>query len=141
MLKKVTYPYKKLKILASSTEGLVYTQNLVENMLTRYQRYVEKMEVYNLYEMRKLNFDDYDAIIHSGSLMYYRYPLKCVSVKEIDYQYSSSKIFENLFKDGYDRSRIEKLKRIVSVFGDSELGDIDNFIEKMCFRYGTNYQN
>ena len=141
MMKKVTYPYHKLRLVACSTEGLVYTQNMIENMLTRYQRYIETAESYNLYEMRKLDFSDYDALIHSGNLMYYRYPLKTVSVREIDYRETSSKIFDSLFKHGYDRSRVETLKKILNVHQLSEIGDVDSFIEKMCFRYGRDYDS
>ena len=141
MLKKVTYPYRKLRLVACSTEGLVYTQNMIENILSRYQRYIASAEAYDLYEMRKLDFSKYDALIHSGWLMYYRYPLKAVSVKEIDYQYSSSKIFDSLFKDGYDRSRIEELKKMLHVFPETDLGDIDSFVEKMSFRYGVDYKS
>ena len=69
MLKKVTYPYRKLRLVACSTEGLVYTQNMIESILSRYQRYIASAEAYVLYEMRKLDFSKYDALIHSGWLM------------------------------------------------------------------------
>ncbi len=141
LFKKVTYPYKKLKLLACSTEGLVYTQNMIENMLSRFGRYIESIESYNLYEMRKLDFNRYDALVHSGNLMYYRYPLKPVSVREVDYSNDSSKIFDSLFKYGYDRSRIEELKKILNVLPDTQISDVDEFIEKMCYRYGKDYDS
>ncbi|MBP5278842.1 MAG: helix-turn-helix domain-containing protein [Erysipelotrichaceae bacterium] len=141
MLKKVSYPYHKLRLLACSTEGLVYTQNMIESLLTRQQRYIEKADAYNLYEMRKLDFSEYDMVIHSGSLMYYRYPLRTVSLRETDYQETSTRLFESLFKYGYDRSRPQQLKQILSVHTDTEVGDVDSFIEKMCFRYGKDYDS
>ena len=141
LFKKVTYPYKKLKLLACSTEGLVYTQNMIENMLNRFDRYIESIESYNLYEMRKLDFSKYDALVHSGNLMYYRYPLKAVSVREVDYRNDSSEIFDSLFKYGYDRSRLEELKKIMNVHPDTQISDVDEFIEKMCYRYGKDYES
>ncbi|MBO7698240.1 MAG: hypothetical protein J6S38_04290, partial [Erysipelotrichaceae bacterium] len=141
MLKKVSYPYHKLRLLACSTEGLVYTQNMIENLLSRNQRYIETADAYNLYEMRKLDFSEYDMVIHSGSLMYYRYPLRTVSLRETDYQETSTRLFESLFKYGYDRSRPQQLKQIISVHTDTDVGDVDSFIEKMCFRYGKDYES
>ncbi|MCR4855976.1 MAG: helix-turn-helix domain-containing protein [Erysipelotrichaceae bacterium] len=141
MLKKVTYPYKRLRLLACSTEGLVYTQNMIENMISRFRRYIDVIEAYNLYEMRKLDFGNYDALIHSGSLMYYRYPLKSVSVREVDYRNTSSEIFDSLFKYGYDRSRLEQLKKILSIYPDSDIRNVESFIERMCYRYGKDYES
>ena len=141
MLKKVTYPYNKLRLLACSTEGLVYTQNMIDNLLSRNRQYIESAEAYNLYEMRKLDFSKYDTVIHSGTLMYYRYPLRTVSLRETDYQETSSRLFESLFKFGYDRSRPEQLKKIINVHSVADIDDVDSFIEKMCFRYGKDYDS
>ena len=141
MLKKVTYPYNKLRLLACSTEGLVYTQNMIENLMLRNKQYIETADAYNLYEMRKLDFSKYDTVIHSGSLMYYRYPLRTVSLRETDYRETSSRLFDTLFKFGYDRSRPEQLKKIISVHTDVDIGDVDSFVEKMCFRYGRDYDS
>ena len=141
MLKKVTYPYNKLRLLACSTEGLVYTQNMIENLLLRNQQYIETADAFNLYEMRKLDFSKYDTVIHSGTLMYYRYPLRTVSLRETDYQETSSRLFESLFRFGYDRSRPQQLKQIIDVHTDADVGDVDSFIEKMCFRYGRDYDS
>ena len=141
MFKRVTYPYHKLRLLACSTEGLVYTQNMIDVMMSRHQQYIESADAYNLYEMRKLDFSKYDTVIHSGSLMYYRYPLRTVSMLETDYQDTSKRLFELLFKQGYDRSRPEQLKKIMNVHTDVAIDDVDSFIEKMCFRYGSDYNS
>jgi len=136
MLKKVTYPYRKLRLLACSTEGLVYTQNMVENLLSHYQRYIATAESYNLYEMRKVDFSKYDAVVHSGSLMYYRYPLRTVSLREIDYRNTSSGVFDKLFKLGYDRTRLEEIRSFLNIYPDTQIRDVSSFIEKMTYRYG-----
>ena len=86
IMKRIVYPYRKMRLLITATEGLVYSQNLKENLIRKYGDYISDAEVYNLYEMRKLDFNNYDAVVHSGNLMYYAYPLKSIGYDEIDYR-------------------------------------------------------
>ena len=140
LLKKVTYPYKKMRLAVTSTEGLVYSQHLAEAFHERYEKYIQSIEVYNLYEMRKLNFADYDAIVHSGFVLYYNYPVPLVDFKELDYE-GNSDVFESVFKEGYDRSEIEEIKKVMKIHPDTNISSIDNFVEALSYRYADNDVN
>ena len=137
ILKKVTYPYKKRRIMVTATEGLVYGQHMKENLLRSYGKYIDNIDVYNLYEMRKVNFNDYDAMLHSGHLIYYVYPLKSVIFNELDYQNNQNALFSELFKDGYDRTRITEIKKILNIYQNVRIDSIDMFMENLAFRYGN----
>ena len=140
LLKKVTYPYKKKRLAVTSAEGLVYSQHLSENIGERYSRYIEKLDVYNLYEMRKVNFDDYDAIVHCGMVLYYAYPLPVVDMRELDYYKQGANFFESVFKDGYDRKEINTIKSIMNIHTGTNISSINSFVEALSYRYGVSVE-
>lgn len=141
LMKRIMYPYHKMRFVVTATEGLVYSQGLKENLNQKYGNFIEKIDVYNLYEMRKINFNDYDALIHSGNLMYYQYPLKTITYDEIDYQKDEDKELREFLKQGYDRNRIEKIKTFIHVKKDIAVDNLDYFIESILYRYCNSESN
>ena len=139
LFKKITYAYHKYRLAVTSTHGLVYSQNLSENLQELFGPYIEKIDVFNLYEMRKIDFSDYDALLHAGPLEYYAYPLKLVHLRELDYQDRNWRMFNELFRYGYDRQRLEEIKKITHVYDGSNIDDLPHFIEALSYRYGADH--
>ena len=135
ILKRVVYPYRKLRLAVTSTEGLVYSQQIAESMNELFGDYIEKTDVFNLYEMRKLNFEDYDALVHAGFMLYYNYPLPLVRYYELDYNRKSGDLFDKLFIHGYDRSELERIKSKLNIFEHQQIKDINSFVEALSYRY------
>ncbi len=135
ILKKVVYPYRKLRLLVTTTEGLVYSQHIAESLMDLFGNYVEKADIYNLYEMRKVNFDDYDAVVHSGVILYYNYPLPIVAYQELDYDRNPGELFDRLFIHGFDRSELERIKSQMNIYERQQIKDITSFVEALSYRY------
>lgn len=137
VFKRITYSYKKLRLMVTSTEGLVYSQQMKEYFLDKFSDYIANVDVYNLYEMRKLNFDDYDFVVHSGFILYYNYPVPAVGFHELDYESNSEvMLFEQMFITGYDRRIVEFLIETMNIISNTNISDVDNFIEALSYRYG-----
>ena len=136
ILKKVVYPYHKQRLAVTTTEGLVYSQHVAESLLELFPNYIEKADVFNLYEMRKVNFDDYDAIIHSGFVLYYNYPLPLVAYRELDYSQMAGDLYDNLLRFGFERSELERVKKTINIYEDEKIRDISAFVESLSYRYG-----
>ena len=141
LLKKVIYPYKKLRLAVSGTEGLVYSQHISESLLDINSYFIESVDVFNLYEMRKVNFDNYDALVHSGNILYYKYPLPLVNYRELDYNRDAGEMFEKLFRYGFDQSEMNRIKQVMNINTGERIRDHISFIEALSYRYGTSSEN
>ncbi|MBQ6335055.1 MAG: HTH domain-containing protein [Erysipelotrichaceae bacterium] len=135
LFKKIFYPYNKLSLAITTTEGLVYSQHIRETLAEQYSQYIRKIDIFNLYEMRRVNFDDYDAIVHSGFILYYNYPLPIVGYRELDYNRPSDSLFDKLFKNGFDRRELNRVKELLKVYPEQRINDIDGFVEALSYRY------
>ncbi|MBR4471931.1 MAG: HTH domain-containing protein [Erysipelotrichaceae bacterium] len=135
LLKKVVYPYKKLRLAVSTTDGLVYSQHVAESLSELYGSYIEKVDVFNLYEMRKVNFDDYDALVYSGAILYYSYPLPIVAYQELDYNRQGGDIFNRLFINGFDRSELYRIRELLNIYENERVREIESFVEALSYRY------
>lgn len=124
ILKKVVYPYHKQRLAVTTTEGLVYSQHVAESLLELFPNYIEKADVFNLYEMRKVSFDDYDAVIHSGFVLYYNYPLPLIAYRELDYSQIAGDLYDNLLRFGFERSELERVKKTINIYEDEKIRDI-----------------
>ena len=137
MLKKVKYPYKKKRLAVTSNEGLVYTQHIAELLMEKYGEFIENIKAYNLYELRGVDFDTLDAVIHCGSALYYAYPVPLARFHELDYEEQADEsLFNDLFLDGYGQWRMTKLKSIIQIHENTRIRDSDSFIEAVSYRYG-----
>ena len=87
--------------------------------------------------MRKLNFDDYDFVVHSSFILYYNYPVPVVGFHELDYESNSEvMLFEQMFITGYDRRIVEFLIETMNIISNTNISNVDNFIEALSYRYG-----
>ncbi len=141
LLKKIVYPYKKLSLAAVSTEGIIYTQHVAESLCERFSQFINKVDVFNLYEMRKVNFEDYDAIVSANSIFYYYYPIPIVSYKELDYDREPGELFDSLFRYGFDRSELERIKKQMAIHENVKIGQIPHFVEALSYRYGKSAED
>ena len=87
--------------------------------------------------MRRINFEDYDAIVFSWGSLYLTYPLPFI-------KYGSPKtepnhrqrMFRELFNKGFSRQRIEQIKSMVHCCEDFEISDYPSCLQALCFKYG-----
>ena len=85
ILKNVKYQYSRLHLALSSMQGRIVGKNLRQGIVNKYAHYVSEIDVYDLYEMRRVNFEDYDAIlIHGEDKLYFNYPCKVVAYEALD---------------------------------------------------------
>ncbi len=139
LFKRIAYPYRKLRLAVCTAQGLVYSQHISESLMELYGNYIKGVGVYNLYEMRKINFDNYDALVYSGPMLYYVYPLPFVRYQELDYERVSGELFDKLFKSGFDDRELQRIKAIMNIYVQETIRDVDSFIEALSFRYGIDH--
>lgn len=138
MLGKIPYDHKKLNLVVFSTEGRTTAELIREDLLEQWNNYIEKADVFNLYEMRKINFSDYDAALSSWDVAYYKYPLPLVSYKETDIAQSKTNLFKDLFIKCYDESLINRLCRISQIYEKVSMPDYMTLIRTLAQKYSDN---
>ena len=137
ILGKIEYSYKKQRLATVSTDSKAIAELMREEVNKHFGSYVEKNDVFELYEMRRINFEDYDAIVFSWGSLYLTYPLPFI-------KYGSPKtepnhrqrMFRELFNKGFSRQRIEQIKSMVHCCEDFEISDYPSCLQALCFKYG-----
>ncbi|MBQ1342422.1 MAG: HTH domain-containing protein, partial [Erysipelotrichaceae bacterium] len=93
IINKIDFLYHKRNIIACSTNGLVSAQMLREKLLNDYGKYINTVEVYNFYELRKLDLTGYEVVMDSSMTMYNHYNTKVISYTNPDYAANNQEIF------------------------------------------------
>lgn len=141
IINKIDLPYHKRNIIACSTNGLVSAQMLREKLLNDYGKYINKIEVYNFYELRKLDLTGYEVVMDSSLTMYNHYNTKVISYIDPDYAANNQEIFTELFKFGYDTNVHEHIKKMLTVSENMDIRDADSFMEALSYRYATDMES
>lgn len=137
LLGKIEYSYRKLRLATVSTDSKAIAELMREELNKNFGEYVEKNDVFELYEMRRISFDDYDAIVFSWGSLYLTYPLPFI-------KYGSPKTEPNhrrrmlreLFYRGFSRLRLEQIKAMVHSNEDFEISDYQACLQALSFKYG-----
>ena len=141
MINQIDFPYKKLRLLLSSAEGLVVSQYTRQSLLNTFSKFIESIEVYNLYEMRKLDFSRYDAVVHSGFIQYYRYPLPVVSFPDSYSGSDYSRLFEELFAKGFSEDALHFYREHMRVYHKEKVQSLRSFLESLTYRYAADEES
>lgn len=138
ILKNVKYQYSRLHLALSSMQGRVVGKNLRQGIMNKYAHYVSDIDVYDLYEMRRVNFEDYDAIlIHGEDKLYFNYPCKVVAYESLDSRIENANevLFDELFIDGYSKNILHRMKDIMNVYKDVHVESLQAFFTLISYKY------
>lgn len=103
---------------------------------TRNSAYIQSLAVLNLYEMRSLNFDDFDCVICDKNDYYKRYPIKFVAYTSMT-SLAQDDLYGKVFKSGYDRHILDFMKRITKITEDVVSDNFNALVKCICFRHAA----
>ena len=138
IFRNVQYQYSKLNIALTSLQGKVVGNIMMHLLMDKYSNYIDNIEVYDLYEMRKLNFDKYSAVILQGQEdLYFSYPCKLVSVEPLNIQTKNidEKLFDDLIIDGYSRKVLNFIKEKINIYKDTKTESLKSFFSLISYKY------
>ena len=141
IINKIDFPYHKRNIIACSTNGLVSAQMLREKLLNDHGKYINTVEVYNFYELRKLDLTGYEVVMDSGVTIYNNYNTRVIAYSNHDYAANNQELFTELFKLGYDTDVHEHIKKMLTVSENMDIRDADSFMEALSYRYATDMKS
>ncbi len=138
MLSKIDYSYHKLRLATVSTDSKIVADLMREELSRYYGEFIEHNDVFELYEMRRINFSDYDAIVISWGSLYLSYPIPFIRYgtrrTEPDHR---QRMFRELFFRGFSQRRLEEIKKITHCYEHLEINNYYSFIQALSYKYGV----
>ena len=144
ILKNIRYKYMPLNLAIVSMHGRVIARNISQKLLSKYPDYIAKTEVFDLYEMRRINFNDFNAIvIHGNDAKGLSYPCKFVPFdhEESRIKNGSERLFDELFVDGYSKDILKFMKNLKNVIEDIHIESLTSFITLICYKYAKSEED
>ena len=138
MLKQIPFDVKKMRLAVFSTEGRTTAELLRDELRQYWDVYIEKADIFNLYEMRRVHFSDYDYAVSSWDVAYYRYPIPLISFRGIHPSEDKQKLFEHLFIHCFNEEPVRKMSLLLRVFDHTEMNDYMTLINALAKTYGRN---
>ena len=139
LLEDIAYPYEKRNIAVVSLDAKAVAQAMRRNILDRYGSLIERADVFNQYEMRRIDFTDYDAVLisHGLSVVYNRYPIPFIEYHSPMLLDQARQLFMDLFIKGFDYNACKKLTEISHFHLSTSIENYESFLQALLFRYGS----
>lgn len=137
LILNISYPFKPIKGIISIVEGL-NQGNFVKALIERrYQGCFECLDVFELYEMRKLKSEDYDYAIINYPEFSYKYAWPYLMIDIIPTQHQLNQIYNKIILNGVQLNEILAKLNIIKcdIYKDFVLINYDYFVDLISFRH------
>jgi len=137
VLKKVNFPYKKRRLALLSIAGYTVGNEYKDIILGKFSKYIEYIDVFIQYEMRRIDFNDYDiGIVDYESLMNY-YPIELINYPVLGLEEATIPLFKQVFYEGFSTDTIDWMKSITKVYDNFEWPNYKILFKILSYKYGN----
>lgn len=126
---------EKKRIAVCSYLGRVIAHQEAGYLTEQFGAYIASVKIFNLYEIRKENFADYDLIISDRDILINRYPIPCVYYDFMD-QEKKSHILKKVFTETISHEFVDKLTAITRIIPDVISTNMQHFFKALSLIYG-----
>lgn len=133
------YDYKPIRMIVCSNSGIEAARIIRKSIVERFGgQYFSKSDLYELYEMRALKNEDYDAVALNYPYFSYKYEWPFVLIDIIPTEMQFQEFYKNIILKGY---QLEPLLTSFNfnknfVFRDFDFESMESFIKMISFKYG-----
>lgn len=138
ILKRISYSYKKRRIAVLSCAGRSTAREYKERFLDKFGDFIEYADIFNQYEMRRINFDDYDVAIGDSEPIFNYYPIEIINGNLLNIEDSTIPIFKSVFINGYSREQINKIIDITSIYENFECTSYTILFKMFSYKLAIN---
>lgn len=136
VLKKINYKYNPRRIAITSMGGYVVMRMTKEHIREKFDKYIKYIDTFEFYEMRRIDFNDYDVIISDMHILNNNYPLKLVIYNALALNDETINLFNECFIDGYDTTIINHMISLTTSIKQFVCDDYLTFFQLITYRYG-----
>ncbi|MEG0239100.1 BglG family transcription antiterminator [Anaerorhabdus sp.] len=136
ILSKINFTFKPLRAMVTTQSGFEASYYLRDIIKGRFKRYFEKLDVYEFYDMRRINKEEYDYVILSLPYFTYKYDWPCLVINDIPTQQQLNDIYNQVVLKGVQLNKITdemNLNRIC-IYHDFEFDNAESFIKLISFK-------
>lgn len=138
ILKSIRLDVTGLRLAVFSMEGRTAAELMKEELTEYFSGLISKADVFNLYEMRRIDFSQYDAAISSWDVAYYVYPLPLISYPGTDRKEDRIKLFKELFIHSFSDQAVKDLEQVIKYYPDVKIADYMEMIRIAAKKYSNN---
>lgn len=141
ILKKINFTYHKRNLAVISIAGKLVAREYREIITDRFGRYINYAHVFNQYEMRRIDFNEYDIAIGDTDQIFNNYPISIINSNIFKVEDSTMNIYDAVFRQGYDQSQVQKLVDITGFETEFECRNYKTLFKTIGYRYGSKDAN
>ena len=141
ILKQSPFDFQKMRLAVFSTEGRTTAELLRDELRKQWEPYIERADVFNLYEMRRIRFSDYDYAVSSWDVAYYRYPVPLVSFRGMNPAEDRKKLFDELFVHCFSEETVTEMMSLLRVFEHTQMDSYMMLINSLADQYGRDQKH
>lgn len=129
------YEVRKQNLILVCDGGIWLGSLLTERLCGRYPELIGTVTTMELYEARRIDFKDYDAVIMDIQSFGYRYPLPWKYLSILPDSDALKSIYESILLQAYQFRDYLPDASIIHVFPDADSGDADSFYAGLARRH------
>lgn len=136
-LKKLPYSYTPRRLAVVSMDSRAVAEQMKQRMFDRFAKYIASIDIFNQYEMRRIDFGNYDCalITDDGSEAYNNYPITFYPYRGLDPELDKGILFDEIFLAGYNRSFLERIQQMISINVVTKNKNVSQFLEELKAKY------
>lgn len=140
LLSKEGYPFRRLNIAITGSYGLNYSEITRNIFAQRFGRFLQHIDIYELYELRSFPNDRFDAVVanfgspHHG----YRYEWPLISFENLPTDKDLNRFYNDFILTQLGLKRWMKEFQIPPIlrYTDCHYSDFPHFLETLALKYG-----
>lgn len=138
MLKRINYQYTKRRLAVISQAGRAVAHARADMLRKSCGNMIDTLHIYNQYEMRRINFSDYDCALIETPSTYNYYPIPFVAFTGLGIEDETMNLFNEVFIKGYSTDVVKHMSNITSTYPKFDCDVYVTFMKLMCYKHAVN---
>ena len=130
------YDIRPQKLLLVNSNGLGLNEILQKRIVSRYERLVDSFTIAELYEIRGMNQEEYDAVLTDTSEIAYHYDLPCCVIRTISSEKEMDLLFNRHLIKAYQTEGLIPREEQIEIIKNYRYTDELQFFQFLAFRHG-----
>lgn len=144
LIDNITYDYTPRKLIVCSRTGKKGAQIMKDKILKRYnQKWFEKLDVYEYYEVRNYEQEGYDYVICNFDKYSYNYSIPYLWLEQVPTCDQMNRIYNEIILGGYDINSIHNKCKFEPehFFANFDYDNKFNFINLLSYKHGLSQKD
>lgn len=130
------YDIRPQKLLLVNSNGLGLNEIVQKRVISRYEHLVESFTIAELYEIRGMNQEEYDAVLTDTSEIAYHYDLPCCVIHTLSSEKEMDLLFNRQLIKAYQTESLIPPEEQIEINKNYRYTDELQFLQFLSFRHG-----